>query len=74
VQLPDPEISGLPLACVMAAGRGSRAAADTVLQHSGAAGAFAAAGASVVVVVVVVVVAGSEAAAVAVVGAARISC
>jgi hypothetical protein len=72
VQLPDPEISGLPLACVMAAGRGSRAAADTVLQHSGAAGAFAAAAAGGSVVVVVEA-SGAEAA-VAAVGAARISC
>jgi hypothetical protein len=60
----------------MAAGRGSRAAADTVLQHFVAAGAFAAAeeasgaaGASVVVVEEV-----SGAAEAAVVGAARISC
>ena len=49
-QLPEPEISDLLQARVMAAGRGSRAA-DTVLQHSGAAGAFAAAGASVVAAV-----------------------
>jgi hypothetical protein len=72
VQLPDPEISGLPLACVMAAGRGSRAAADTVLQHSGAAGAFAAAAAGGSVAVVAE--ASAAEAAVAAVGAARISC
>jgi hypothetical protein len=36
-QLPEPEISGLRLACVMAAEPGSRAAVDTVVQHSGAA-------------------------------------
>jgi hypothetical protein len=64
VQLPEPEISGLQVR-VMAAGRGSRAAADTVLRQSGA----AVAGASVVVAVEE----DSAAAGVAVVGVAPTS-
>jgi Protein of unknown function (DUF3300) len=66
----EPEISGRLRACVMAAELGSRAAADTVLQHSESEEGFAAvaAGASAVVVEEV------SAVEVVVVGAAQISC
>jgi hypothetical protein len=75
VQLPEPEISGLLQVYVMAAGRGPRAAADTVLQHSGA---VAAPEAVEVFTVVedsgaVAVVASAVVAAVAVAGVARTS-